>query len=872
MRLTSPHRARQCETCGSPPDAGDRCLECASLDRNSMPARAEQRRPAPDGYRNSPAWKATAGQESNGALWLHQSLALDKLEKGQNVVTATGTASGKSLIFQLAALRRVIENPDDTVIVFYPLKALSHDQMRRWKQAAQDIGLAPDIINNIDGDIKDFHLRNRILDQTRILIATPDICHAWLLRHSSGDAQQRFLSRLALVVIDESHVYESVLGSNGAYLMRRLAAAAAESGSGPPQFCAATATSQDPATHLEALTGLPFTAVEEASNGSPRQERTIFHLAAEGKYPDRIYQVAELISAILRASDEAQIIAFADSRQGVERIVAACGRRDVFPYRGGYKQDDRRIIEQGLHDNRVRGVVSTSALELGIDMPDLNYGINLGLPNSRKRFHQRLGRIGRRKPGRFVILEDPYTLLLHGENLKEYCEQEVEPSRMYLENVYVQEQQAACLRRELSDRRRTYHTLPQSTSWPSGFDQVVKAQQNSNKRTNSNAPHRDYGLRNTGNSTEIDLFQQKKTGREYLGPITLEQAIREAYPGALYRHNRQTYIAGAWFRPKRDKPYILLKKTAKAADTKPINRRAATVRLSPDGLIEGNLRQLPQGIIAEVYCDVDWSVEGYESRNRKFLYRTEGKPGLTRKHYEYDTTGVLLIVRQDWFSGPSQAETRKAVAFALRQHLCYRTATPAGQVAYIWQNIGMDNQTSVTALEDAILIYDSIPGGLRLSSDIYHSLDHYATVLSKSVIAEESLEASWVDPIDARRFQQWLNGTDGADPAELPLLAPTGSKPTGENGPAGNPNGALILRVFKAGSTVIANDGRKYRIESYRSAMQPNGAVIVKYQCRRDDGIPLEMDERAITRAGQAWNWEMFDTATERAMDLPTLE
>ena len=860
MRMNTPSRAPQCEICGSPPDAGDqRCLSCASPDRTTMPSRAEQRCLAPDGYRQSPTWRAAHGQEIEGSLWLHQSLALEYLEKGQNVVTATGTASGKSLIFQLASLRCIEKDPDAKVIVFYPLKALSHDQLRRWREAARQIGLPPETINNLDGDV-DPKDRPSVLKNSRIIVATPDICHAWLLRQSAGHEQKAFLASLAMVIIDESHTYESVFGSNGAYLMRRLATAAAESRGKPPQFCASTATARNPADHLSDLTGLSFVAVEENLNGSPRQEREIFHLPAEPEYSQRIIQMADLVHAILHSTKEAQIIAFADSRQGVERIVAACGRRDVFPYRSGYAQEDRRKIEDGLRDGTVRAVVSTSALELGIDMPDLNYGINLGLPNSRKRFHQRLGRIGRRKPGKFVILEDRYTLLLHGQNLKEYCEQEVEPSRMYLENIYVQKQQAACLRKELSDRQRPYATLPQGTKWPDGFDQVVQQQQSVDRRMHGHEPHLKYGLRSTGDSTQLHLFEQRQNKKKkYIGSITMQQAIREAYPGAVYRHMSQTFLAGGWKRPKKETPYIPLQRLPdNTKDTRPINRRSATVKLTPEGLLDGNLRTLPEGLIAEVRCNIDRSVEGYQFSQKTILYETDDKNGMTRKHLDYDTTGTLLIVNQEWFTGESRSETRKAIAFALRQHLCYRSSTPAGDVEYIWQNVGLDNGSSVTALENAILIYDSIPGGLRLSSDLYHSLDHYGRVISTSVIAEESLEASWVEPTEARKFQTWLNG---ASANELPTnqSIPKPESPT------------PLMRVFKTGSKITGTDEHEYLVESCRVSLHPNGQTAVTYQCRRKHGISVELGEAQITRKGQAWNWELHDTATGNVMEMPNV-
>ena len=821
-----------------------------------MSARTEQHCPAPDGYRNSPAWAAAKGQEQNGQLWLHQSLALEYLENRQNVVTATGTASGKSLIFQLAAIRTILEDPDAAVIVFYPMKALSHDQMRRWRQAAEDVGLPPETINNLDGDVH-HTLRARILNESRIVVATPDICHSWLLRLSAGRAQQNFLSRLAMIIVDESHAYESVLGSNSAYLMRRLVAAVVERRGHVPQFCASTATARNPAEHMQSLTGLPFVSVAENLNGSPRQERAIFHLPSERSYEERIQQVAELIHAILYASDDAQIIAFADSRQGVERIVAATGRHDVRAYRGGYLPEERRNIEDALRDSTIRAVVSTPALELGIDIPELNYGINLGLPNSRKRFHQRLGRIGRRKPGRFIIIENRYKLMQHGDSLREYCQQEVEPSRMYLENAYVQRQQAACLLRELSDRRRPPTPLPEKTEWPNGFDKVVHDLNQQHAVPHGGSPHGKYKLRMAGEHGELNLMVMDNNPPSKVGSITIEQAIREAYPGAIYRHDRRTYTVGGWRRPKTGNPYITIRETMPSQNsTRPLRRNCATVRLTPEGLIDGNMRILPHGMIAEVKCLINHSVEGYDLNDQTMLYGKSDDKNMTRKHYEHLTTGVILTIDEDWFSGYGQSDTRKEIASALRQHLCYRNATPVGDVAYMWQNIGLDTGESVTALENAILIYDDIPGGLRLSRDIYDSPDHYGRVLSISVIAEDSVDASLVSPFDANNFQHWLNS---ADPLALP----------GTTAPA--PPQQPLLRILQANSRVAGHDGRTYTIDSYRVTLHPAGDPTVLYQCRDDDDNISNLMENDLTTLGQAWNWEIYDPVQSVATSLPNL-
>ena len=224
-----------------------------------------------------------------------------------------------------------------------------------------------------------------------------------MLRTCRDPAVQRRLRNLAVLIIDEAHAYESVFGSNSAYLFRRLAAAAVNAGAPePPRIIAATATIREPGKHLEKLTGLPFTEIADGENGSPRHDRTLCHMPLDPRGGSAEIQLAKLVTSIIDNDPEAQVIAFHDSRQGVERIAQTTGRpNQVLPYRSGYLARD---IEAKLRENAVRGVIATSALELGIDMPDLNYGINLDLPPSRKQFHQRLGRVGRSQPGTFIIL------------------------------------------------------------------------------------------------------------------------------------------------------------------------------------------------------------------------------------------------------------------------------------------------------------------------------------------------------------------------------------------------------------------------------------------------------------------------------------
>lgn len=211
---------------------------------------------------------------------------------------------------------------------------------------------------------------------------------------------------------------------------------------------AASATISNPAAHLEALTGLRFETVGEELDWSPRHPRQLIHVAS--KRNDEAMIAAALQKRLLSESESGAFITFMDSRQGVERLALRTEADDAIrPYRSGYEAADRDQIEGALRDGSLRGVVSTSALEMGIDIPHFEVGLNLSVPTSKKSFLQRIGRIGRNRPGAFAVIGDPYAFKRYGSTLKEYYDSSVEPSYFYLENRFVQYAHARCLADEL---------------------------------------------------------------------------------------------------------------------------------------------------------------------------------------------------------------------------------------------------------------------------------------------------------------------------------------------------------------------------------------------------------------------------------------
>ena len=161
---------------------------------------------------------------TGGQVWTHQADALAHLCSRRNVVVSTGTAFGKSLIFQIYALHHLLTDPDGKVLVFYPLRALTNDQLVSWRRLAETAGLDQEVVARIYGGVP-MSEREQIMERSRIVLMTPDVCQAWLMRTLDNPIVSRFIDSLVLLVLDEAHVYESVFGSNAAFLLRRLIAA-----------------------------------------------------------------------------------------------------------------------------------------------------------------------------------------------------------------------------------------------------------------------------------------------------------------------------------------------------------------------------------------------------------------------------------------------------------------------------------------------------------------------------------------------------------------------------------------------------------------------------------------------------------------------
>ncbi len=347
---------------------------------------------------------ATAGIDT---LYAHQAAALEAAFAGPTIVT-TGTASGKSLCFQLPTLEVLSADRTARALYLYPTKALAQDQARALHAFGMHKAIRPAIY---DGDTPRGE-RAAIRKRSNLIITNPDMLHVGILPHHAawGD----LLANLAFVVIDEAHVYRGVFGSHVGNVLRRLRRLAAGYGTAP-RFLLTSATIANPVELAESLTGLaPFTLIDDDAAPRARRQVAMWNppLLDErlGLRASALAEAAELLAELV--SKGARTICFMKSRKGVELILRNTVQRlgdseladRIAPYRAGYTPAQRREIERRLVEGELLGVVATDALELGIDIGELDAAICVTFPGTVASLRQMWGRAGRRGRGLAVYV------------------------------------------------------------------------------------------------------------------------------------------------------------------------------------------------------------------------------------------------------------------------------------------------------------------------------------------------------------------------------------------------------------------------------------------------------------------------------------
>ena len=339
------------------------------------------------------------------ALYRHQAETWEAAQRGENVVVTTGTASGKSLAFNLPVLDAIAREPKTRALYLYPTKALAQDQARSLAELRLK-GLRPAIY---DGDTPS-ERRWQIRKWSNLVLTNPDMLHIGVLPHHDrwGDV----LANLRYVVIDEAHVYRGVFGSHVANVLRRLRRLA-RIYEADPQFLLASATIANAGELALELTGQAATVVDQDTSARAEREVVIWNpplLDVElGLRASPLGDAARLLSQL--TSRGLRTICFAKSRKAAELIhrfaaerVDIATRNRLAPYRAGYTAEQRREIERRLVEGELLGVTATDALELGIDIGLLDCAISVGFPGTVASLRQQWGRAGRRERGLAILV------------------------------------------------------------------------------------------------------------------------------------------------------------------------------------------------------------------------------------------------------------------------------------------------------------------------------------------------------------------------------------------------------------------------------------------------------------------------------------
>jgi DEAD/DEAH box helicase domain-containing protein len=508
--------------------------ELAHVER--VPAAAASVGPLPDGLH--PDVRAILPFDG---LYEHQRDAWDAAARGESLILATGTASGKSLAFNLPVLDALAREPKDRALYLYPTKALAQDQARALAALR-----APNVRAAIyDGDTPG-ERRWQIRRWANVILTNPDMLHVGVLPHH--DRWADVLHNLRYIVVDEAHVYRGVFGSHVANVLRRLRRVARVYGA-DPQILFASATIANPGELAAALGGVDATVVDR--DAAPRAERTIALwnpelLDAElGLRASPLGEASRVMAGLV--SRGLRTICFAKSRKAaelihrftVDRVDAATGKR-LAPYRAGYTPAQRRDIERRLVEGELLGVSATDALELGIDIGLLDCAISVGFPGTVASLRQQWGRAGRRGHGLAVLIASEDALDQYFMREPEMLlQRSVEAAILDHANPRVLDGhvRAAAFEAPLDDADR--ETMGDEALERAALLPELKHTKSGYVWAGRDYPAGQFGLRSTTPDTFAVVEAQSGT---VLGLVERERAYSTVHEGAIYLHLGESYL------------------------------------------------------------------------------------------------------------------------------------------------------------------------------------------------------------------------------------------------------------------------------------------------------------------------------------------
>ena len=647
------------------------------------------------------------------ALYTHQAKAVDAACSGKNVFVVTAAASGKTLCYNLPVLDAMLREKRSRALYLFPTKALAQDQLRGLLELASPLGVG---CATFDGDTPSQE-RGDIKRSARLVMTNPDMLHLGILpNHQSWS---RFLRQLRYVVVDEAHVYRGVFGSHVANVLRRLTRVCALHGA-RPQFICASATIANPGEHIEALVGLPFEVIDD--DGSPYGGKDfvfwnppiIDEARSTRRSPnsEATFLLGELVKGQLRT------IAFTRSRRLTELLYIYTREQlakergglaeRIRPYRAGYLPEDRRDIERRLFDGELLGVVATNALELGVDIGDLDATVLTGYPGSISSTWQQAGRSGRRgeRSLSFLIgLNNPLDqyFMRHPEAFFGKSFEHVLTNQA---NPYVLKSHLLCAAYEhpLDDRDESLFG-PGFRAVRTQLEEEGLLRERNRRWYLSPAiryPAEEVNIRSVSSQryTVVDASQ----GYRELETVEAAVAFFEIHPGAVYLHQGETYLITE---------LDLLSRTAYAKPVD-IDYYTQTKDITDVSIQRTNEQQEVGGVSVCVgQVEVTTDVMGFR-RKRQFTEAVIGEEALDLPPQTFPTVAV-------WFDIPQRivdAVAREGLDLAGGLHATEHAAIAMLPMFALCDRNdigGMSTPLHGDTGKPQVFIYDAFPGGIGIA-------------------------------------------------------------------------------------------------------------------------------------------------------------
>ena len=515
-----------------------------------------------------------------------------------------------------------------------------------------------------------------------------------------------------------------------AFFLRRFQAICA-----PARFICSTATLGQPNDFIFQLTGRNVVEFGQDQEGSNIPQKKVWVARVDKNHG---FEISARLLKLLAQQYPTRFLAFADSRKMVELITAAAHRAErtgneapdgaslddladetanqLVPYRAGYENEDRQRIQSSLAAGQLRGVVSTSALELGLDIGEIGLVVLLTTPSSMKAFWQRIGRAGRREAGECFVLDTLGTIVGSPDGLRGYIQRTIDPNWLYLPNRYIQYTSALCAAQERQDAGDLYDTN-HFRSLPESFGKFIEEETNQTtmlpadlfalkQRASGSGPHQEFPLR-SGAERNFKIESQQRP----LGNLTFSQLLREAYPGAIYY-----YMA---------KPFRVISVNHSAGEVLAQPERRYTTQPLAEVMVfpnlNGGLHRLQVGgggFVAEADMQVSERVLGFKEK-RGSTEQTHnygiGSPHAQRPPQRFiKTTGVC------WFFPDTQVML-DAVAARILETFCREFAVQSRDLGM--GRFHVQQSLLATGLLQGVCIFDSTHGSLRLTERL---AEHFA--------------------------------------------------------------------------------------------------------------------------------------------------